>query len=89
MIIGLARYGWLLLVRSVAAALFGIMALTWPAITLMVLLMLLGAYVFMHGILALYVGMQVRRDVGLWWMMTPGDWSASLWGCSPLFGVCC
>jgi len=66
---GLSGYRWVLLVRGVAAALFGIMALTWPAITLVVLVVFFGVYTFTDGILALYVGIRVRRDDERWWMI--------------------
>jgi len=65
----LARYWWALLVRGVIAALFGIMALIWPSITLMVLVLLFGAYALVDGILAVSVGVQVHGDSGRWWMM--------------------
>jgi len=65
----LARYWWVLLMRGVIAALFGTMALIWPNITLMVLVLLFGAYAFVDGTFAVIVGVRVHGESGRWWMM--------------------
>jgi uncharacterized membrane protein HdeD (DUF308 family) len=49
----LARYWWVVAVRGVAAVLFGLMAVIWPAITVTVLVLLFGAYALVDGVLAL------------------------------------
>jgi uncharacterized membrane protein HdeD (DUF308 family) len=49
----LARYWWVVAVRGVAAVLFGLMAIVWPAITVTVLVLLFGAYALVDGVLAL------------------------------------
>ena len=36
------------------------------------LVLLSGAYAFIDGIFAVYVGMRVRGDGWRWWMMIPG-----------------
>ncbi|MGA2500739.1 MAG: DUF308 domain-containing protein, partial [Tepidisphaeraceae bacterium] len=45
-----SRDWWVYAVRGIAAILFGIMALIWPAPTLAVLVLLFGAYAFVDGI---------------------------------------
>jgi uncharacterized membrane protein HdeD (DUF308 family) len=49
----LTRNWWLILLRGVAAILFGVLAFLWPAITLVTLALLTGAYALTDGILAL------------------------------------
>jgi uncharacterized membrane protein HdeD (DUF308 family) len=49
----LARYWWVVAVRGVAAVLFGLLAIIWPAITVTVLVLLFGAYALVDGVLAL------------------------------------
>ncbi len=56
-----SRDWWVYAIRGVAAILFGIMALVWPAPTLMVLVLLFGAYAFVDGV-ALLVAL-ARGDV--------------------------
>ena len=56
-----SRDWWVYAIRGVAAILFGIMALIWPAPTLAVLVLLFGAYAFVDGI-ALLVAL-ARGDV--------------------------
>jgi uncharacterized membrane protein HdeD (DUF308 family) len=56
-----SRDWWVYAIRGVAAILFGIMALIWPAPTLAILVLLFGAYAFVDGI-ALLVAL-ARGDV--------------------------
>ena len=56
-----SRDWWVYAVRGIAAILFGIMALVWPAPTLVVLVLLFGAYAFVDGV-ALLVAL-ARGDV--------------------------
>ena len=48
----LARYWWAVALRGVAAVLFGLVALIWPGVTLIVLVVLFGAYVLVDGVIA-------------------------------------
>lgn len=48
----LARYWWAVVLRGVAAVVFGLMAIVWPDITLWVLVLLFGAYAIVDGIVA-------------------------------------
>ncbi|MEV4837258.1 HdeD family acid-resistance protein [Nonomuraea sp. NPDC049486] len=50
----LARTWWMPLVRGIAAVIFGILALIWPGITLLVLVIFFGAYAIVDGIVAIY-----------------------------------
>jgi uncharacterized membrane protein HdeD (DUF308 family) len=56
-----SRDWWVYAIRGIAAILFGIMALIWPAPTLAVLVLLFGAYAFVDGV-ALLVAL-ARGDV--------------------------
>ena len=56
----LARNWWLLLIRGILAVLFGLMAFTWPALTLVTLVLLYGAYAFVDGLAAIWVGVRSR-----------------------------
>src|SRR5579885_3004752 len=49
----LARRWWLVMLRGVAAVVFGLLAITLPGITLATLIILFGAYAFADGIFAL------------------------------------
>jgi uncharacterized membrane protein HdeD (DUF308 family) len=49
----LARNWWLLLLRGIAALGFGIAAIAWPGITLVVLVLLYGAYALADGAFAI------------------------------------
>jgi uncharacterized membrane protein HdeD (DUF308 family) len=49
----LAGQWWLLMFKAVAAVLFGLLALVWPALTLAALIILFGAYALVDGIATL------------------------------------
>ncbi|WP_069805529.1 HdeD family acid-resistance protein [Thermogemmatispora onikobensis] len=60
---------WILAIRGVAAILFGIAALLWPHLTLLVLIYLFGAYALVDGLVAVAVAFQERNVVGHWWIL--------------------
>jgi uncharacterized membrane protein HdeD (DUF308 family) len=63
----LAGNWWALLVRGIAAVLFGLAALFWPGPTLFVLIIFFGAYALVDGILALVAG--IRGSEGRRWLL--------------------
>ncbi|WP_345388835.1 DUF308 domain-containing protein [Nonomuraea salmonea] len=46
----ITRSWWLLLVRGIAAVIFGILALIWPGLTLLALVIFFGAYALVSGL---------------------------------------
>jgi uncharacterized membrane protein HdeD (DUF308 family) len=56
----LAQNWWLLLLRGVAAIVFGILAFSWPGLTLLTLTLLWGAYTLSDGILALWAAITAK-----------------------------
>jgi uncharacterized membrane protein HdeD (DUF308 family) len=48
----LGRNWWLLVLRGICAILFGLLAFTWPGMTLGALVLLFGVYAFANGMLA-------------------------------------
>jgi uncharacterized membrane protein HdeD (DUF308 family) len=70
---GLADNWWLLLLRGVAAIVFGVLALVWPHITLIALTILFGAYVLVDGVLSLGAAITGRGGAGRrWWLAIVG-----------------
>ena len=57
----LARNWWAIVLRGVFAVFFGLGAFFWPGITLAVLVLLYGAYLFADGILAVLWALAGRR----------------------------
>ena len=60
------QYWWLLLVRGIVAIAFGIMALAWPAITVLALVTVFAVYAFLDGIAAIGMGLSERRAGHKW-----------------------
>ena len=58
----LAQHWWLLLIRGLIGVLFGIAALAWPGLTLILLISFFGAYMFVDGVIALIAAVRFRRD---------------------------
>jgi uncharacterized membrane protein HdeD (DUF308 family) len=64
MIEALARNWWVVALRGAAALVFGILALVWPGITVLVLVALFGAYALVDGIFALGTAIFGRGATG-------------------------
>jgi uncharacterized membrane protein HdeD (DUF308 family) len=60
---------WSLLARGIIAVLFGLAALFWPGLTLLVLIYIFGAYALVEGIIAIYHAFQERNMQTNWWML--------------------
>src|SRR5215211_125701 len=58
---------WALLLRGMAAVLFGLVALFWPGLTLFVLIVFFGAYALVDGIFAIVAG--IRGSGGRRWVL--------------------
>lgn len=69
MIDQVARYWWLIVLRGILGILFGIAAFALPGITLVVLVMFFGAYMFVDGVLALISAIRFRHERERWVML--------------------
>ena len=65
----LARHWWAILIRGIAAILFGVLTFVLPGVTLAVMVLLFGAYALVDGIFTLVAAARGRgRDVARsWW----------------------
>lgn len=63
----LARNWWALLIRGIAAVIFGILAFLWPAPTLFAIGILFGAYAFVDGIFAIVAAVRAAQAHERWW----------------------
>jgi uncharacterized membrane protein HdeD (DUF308 family) len=66
----LAENWWLLLLRGVAAIIFGVLAFIWPGLTLVALIFLWGAYAIVDGGIALWAAISGRgaEIAPRWWL---------------------
>jgi len=63
----LARNWWALLIRGIAAVIFGILAFLWPGNTIVVLVILFGAYAFVDGVFAIVAAVRAAQAHERWW----------------------
>lgn len=63
---------WALLVRGVAAVLFGLAALIWPGPTLFVLILFYGAYALVDGVFAIVAGIRAGGGQRRWLLFAEG-----------------
>lgn len=62
------NWGWIVL-RGVAAVIFGVLAIAWPGITFSALVIVWGAYALADGVLALVAAWQVRDQSKPFWSL--------------------
>jgi len=72
MLHALARNWWLLLLRGIAAIVFGVLPFIWPGITLLTLLILYGAFALVDGILSLAAAIMGGAPAPRWWLAIVG-----------------
>jgi uncharacterized membrane protein HdeD (DUF308 family) len=63
---------WALLIRGIAAVLFGLAALLWPGPTLFVLILFYGAYALVDGIFAIVAGFRAGSGQRRWLLLAEG-----------------
>jgi uncharacterized membrane protein HdeD (DUF308 family) len=68
----LAKNWWLLLLRGVAAIIFGGLAFAWPGMTLLTLILLYGAYALTDGVLAVIAAIMGNAPGRRWWLAILG-----------------
>ncbi len=68
----LSRNWWAIVLRGVLAVLFGVLAFFWPGITLVVLVLLFGAYAFIDGIFSLVAALTNRTEKNRVWVFFIG-----------------
>ncbi|HET8630298.1 MAG TPA: DUF308 domain-containing protein [Thermomicrobiales bacterium] len=69
MLEALTRHWWVLAIRGAIAVIFGICALLWPALTLLVLVALFGAYALVDGVFAVIAGLRAVGRARNWWVL--------------------
>ncbi|MEV1241973.1 HdeD family acid-resistance protein [Nonomuraea sp. NPDC050022] len=62
----IARNWWLVLIRGILAVIFGILALIWPAITLLVLVVFFGSYAIVSGLVSVFSAFRHGTDSRVW-----------------------
>jgi uncharacterized membrane protein HdeD (DUF308 family) len=68
----LARNWWLLLLRGIAAIVFGVLAFIWPGITLVTLVLFYGAFALVDGVLAIAAAIKGGSPMPRWWLAVVG-----------------
>ncbi len=59
---------WLLLLRGLALVLFGVVAVVWPGLTLLVLSTLFAVYLLIAGVIDIITGVRAQGHRGLWFL---------------------
>lgn len=65
----LSKCRWTLALRGVIAILFGVLALIWPALTLVALVALFAAYALLGGIVSVIGAIKHRTADSKWWLL--------------------
>jgi uncharacterized membrane protein HdeD (DUF308 family) len=68
----MAKNWWLVVLRGVAAIIFGILAFVWPGITLLTLVLFWGAFALVDGVLAIIAAVKGGNPMPRWWLAIVG-----------------
>jgi uncharacterized membrane protein HdeD (DUF308 family) len=68
----LAKNWWLVLLRGIAAIIFGLLAFVWPGLTLLTLVLFYGAFALVDGILAVIAAIKGGAPAPRWWLALVG-----------------
>jgi uncharacterized membrane protein HdeD (DUF308 family) len=68
----MAQNWWLVVLRGVAAIIFGILAFAWPGITLLTLVFFWGAFALVDGVLAIVAAVKGGNPMPRWWLAIVG-----------------
>lgn len=68
----LAQNWWLLLLRGIAAIVFGVLAFIWPGLTLLTLVLLYGAFALVDGVFAIIAAIKGGGPGPRWWLALVG-----------------
>ena len=68
----LAKNWWLLLLRGIAAIIFGVLAFAWPGLTLLTLILFYGAFALVDGVLAIIAAITGGAPAPRWWLAIVG-----------------
>ena len=72
MLHALADNWWLILLKGICAIVFGLLALAWPGVTVMTLVLLYGAFALVEGVLALAAAVRGDTPAPRWWLAAVG-----------------
>jgi uncharacterized membrane protein HdeD (DUF308 family) len=76
---------WWLIFQGVLGIVAGIVAFVWPAITALVLLILIGVWAVFTGVMQIVAAVQLRREIDNEWLLGLGGALSVLFGLIVLF----
>jgi uncharacterized membrane protein HdeD (DUF308 family) len=69
----LSKNWWVVVIRGVAAVIFGVLTFVWPAISVAVLVLMWGAYALVDGVFSLWGAFRGPNKDGFpWWIFLTG-----------------
>jgi uncharacterized membrane protein HdeD (DUF308 family) len=64
-----ARNWWAVLLRGIAALVFGMLAIVWPGVSIAALVLLFGAYALVDGVFTVISSIANARGQSRWWVL--------------------
>jgi uncharacterized membrane protein HdeD (DUF308 family) len=71
---------WALLLRGISAILFSALAISWPGLTLEVLILFFGAYALVDGLISAAAALTHRKHDSTWWLFLLAGLSGAVLG---------
>ena len=67
------RRSWLMLLQGIVGIFVGVLTFAWPGITVLVLLLMIGAWAMVTGIFEIFAAIKLRKEIaGEWLLMLSG-----------------
>lgn len=85
MLISLSNYWWLFVLRGLLSMVFGLAALAYPDVSLIVILYLFAGFVLVEGSFLAVASLDFRQFNSRWWIYLCTGVAGAIWGMLTLF----
>ena len=64
----IGKYWWVMLIQGIASIVYAVLAMSWPALTIVVLISIYAAFTIFYGVSGIFRSFSIRKTNPLWWL---------------------